>query len=95
MTIQDVMLAQNEVGLERIEGETQFTIFPKPAKNVLKVSLNTFKSVKNTYSIKNALGVEVIRGRIANKTTNIDISNLNRGIYFISIGAKTTKFIKE
>ncbi|HHT03213.1 MAG TPA: T9SS type A sorting domain-containing protein [Bacteroidales bacterium] len=95
MTIQDVMLAQNEVGLERIEGETQFTIFPNPAKNVLKVSLNTFKSVKNTYSIKNALGVEVIRGRIANKTTNIDISNLNRGIYFISIGAKTTKFIKE
>ena len=27
--------------------------------------------------------------------TIIDISNLNRGIYFINVGTKVTKFIKE
>lgn len=95
MTIQDVILTKDNIGLERIIEESQFNIYPNPAKDVLMVSLKNTNGSENTYSIKNALGVEVIKGRIANKTTNIDISNLNTGIYFIGIGTKVIKFIKE
>ncbi len=95
VTIQDVILAQDNAGFQRIEGEKGFNIYPNPAKDILTLTLKDKTNGKTNYSIKNALGIEIIRGVIADKTTNIDISNLSRGIYFISLGTKVIKFIKE
>ncbi|MCK9163053.1 MAG: M14 family zinc carboxypeptidase [Bacteroidales bacterium] len=95
ITIQDVFLAKRDIGLEEIEAENEFNIYPNPGKEIIKLSFVKSSGGKTTYFIKNSLGIEIIRGSIIDKTTNIDISNLNRGVYFISVGTRVIKFIKE
>ena len=60
----------------------------------INLYIRNYLGEKKTYSVKTALGIEIIRGNIIDKTTNIDISKLSSGIYFISLGDKAIKFFK-
>lgn len=91
---QDVFLAKAGIGLEEIEADKGFDIYPIPSKDKINLYIRNYLGEKKTYSVKTALGIEIIRGNIIDKTTNIDISKLSSGIYFISLGDKAIKFIK-
>jgi len=72
-----------------------FDIYPNPTSNVLNISnLNNIEI--NTISISDLNG-RVIRN--ANSGTSINVSDLNAGVYFVTIetaeGKSTKKFIKE
>jgi hypothetical protein len=41
------------------------------------------------------LGIEIMKGRINDKNSDISIKDLNKGVYLILLGGKTIKFIKE
>jgi hypothetical protein len=61
-----------------------FTIYPNPASNLL--SLQQFPAVDGLIFIKNALGqVLLSEKRAADGTTNLDISRLAPGQYFVTL----------
>jgi hypothetical protein len=74
---------------------SDFDIYPNPTSNVLNIS-NT-----NNIEIKN-ISISDLNGRViknVNGVTSINVSDLNEGVYFVSIetteGKSTKKFIKE
>jgi hypothetical protein len=76
--------------------ENKFYIYPNPTSNVLNIS-NT-----NNIEIKNIF-VSDINGRVVKNEigslTQINVSDLNSGVYFVTIeaaeGKTTQKFIKQ
>ena len=74
--------------------DSQFKVYPNPAKQQLNVSLIGFEA--QSFEVKNLLGQTVLEGRY---TSAIDVSKLQGGMYVLqlNIGEKTKlkKFIKE
>ena len=74
---------------------SNFDIYPNPTSNVLNIS--------NTNNIEiNNISVSDLNGRViknVNGVTSINVSDLNAGVYFVTIetteGKSTKKFIKE
>lgn len=82
-------------GIEEDISGTGLTLSPNPATNQLRIQ-NTELRIKNI-EIYNVLGESVYQSESAK--TEIDISNLNPGIYFVKVFTDKTnfsgKFVKE
>jgi len=81
-------------GITPVQSNTSITLSPNPAKDVLKINGTAAQSSAEIYTIE---GKQI---QIINNTNNeINISQLNKGIYFIKINtgnvSKSLKFIKE
>lgn len=48
-----------------------------------------------TYRITNLMGQTMLTGNISAETQQIDIAKLPAGMYFISVGGQTVKFVKR
>ena len=68
---------------------TNMSLFPNPATDQLNVVLNQDDAI----AIYNVMGQQVmnVEGHVGGNTINI--SSLNAGVYFISAGSDTQKFI--
>ena len=74
--------------------ENQFNIYPNPTNDVLVVETRRATSLLNqTYSITNLMGQTLMTGQITTENQQIDVSVLPEGMYFISIGDMTRKFV--
>lgn len=79
-----------------VGGDNSFVIYPNPTKDLLNISN------PNNFDIKN-ISVADINGRVvknqAGSLTQINVSDLNAGVYFVTIeaaeGKTTKKFIKQ
>ncbi|MBK6833569.1 MAG: T9SS type A sorting domain-containing protein [Bacteroidetes bacterium] len=84
--------------VENIGAKGSINLFPNPASNYLKVE--GFESENVTYIINNYLGSEIGNGALSIQNQNIDIENLESGLYTITLKAKgdiisIQKFVKE
>ena len=75
-----------------------FTVYPNPASGVLTVSVRLPQWDSPTmgqteYQISNLMGQTLLQGRISAEIQQIDISTLPAGMYFISVGKQTEKFV--
>ena len=81
-----------------VEDESSVTLkmYPIPARDVLTLSA---QSTINTIEIFNVLGQKVIRIQVENTNAEINVSNLNPGIYLIRYqinnSTSTKKFVKN
>ena len=81
-----------------VEDESLVTlnIYPNPAIDVLNISS---QSIINTVEIFNVLGQKVITMQVEDTSTEINVSNLNAGIYLIKYeinnSTSTKKFVKN
>ena len=74
--------------------ENQFNIYPNPTDGVLVVETQCFAShPTQTYRITNLMGQTLMSGTITAETQQIDVSNLPQGMYFITVGEGTRKFV--
>ena len=81
-------------GMEENPIENQFLVYPNPANSVLFVETFQETSLPNqTYRIINMMGQTLLHGNITAKTQQIIIENLPAGLYFISVGNVTQKFV--
>ena len=64
--------------------QTQLSVYPNPAKDNITVEISGVTG-ENNLGIVNAEGQELIRQKITDHNTVIDISNLPSGIYFLKI----------
>lgn len=87
-------LCSAPIGLTEVNFKNNFSIYPNPAKTEL--NLNVSQNDINELSISNLLGQVLMN--VKNKNS-IDISNLTKGIYLVTIAQGqniyTKKFIKE
>ena len=67
------------IGLE--EMEVMFAIYPNPAKDVININTN---AVKYEYQLINGLGQVVISGT-SNGAQQINVSDINKGMYFLKV----------
>jgi hypothetical protein len=76
--------------------ENVFAIFPNPTNAVLFVETRHATSLPGqTYRITNLMGQTLLQGHITAEIQQIDIANLPMGMYFISVGGQTVKFVKQ
>ena len=76
-------------------GSGTLTVYPNPANGVLFVETRHGTSLpdQTAYIITNLMGQTLLQGRISAETQQIDISTLPAGMYFISVGEQTMKFV--
>jgi len=71
-------------------------MYPNPASDVLNISS---QSTINTVEIFNVLGQKVITMQVEDTSAEINVSNLNAGIYLIKYeinnSTSTKKFVKN
>lgn len=84
------------LGVEKLNNLSLVKIYPNPASgNTLTVSTNQDLSVQ----VFNILGKQVLADTVSSTRTNVDISNLETGMYLIRLssdnGSTTKKFIKK
>ncbi|WP_428232928.1 DUF7619 domain-containing protein [Flavobacterium sp.] len=86
------------LGTKDFEFSNYFTLYPNPAKDVLNIS--TIQSIEiQSLAIYDILGQLVIAVPNAKSVSNIDVSKLKTGNYFIKVksdlGNSSMKFIKQ
>ena len=66
-------------------------IYPNPTDGVLFVQ--TLHAQDQTYRITNVMGQTLMTGQIIEETQQIDVTNLPKGMYFITLDGMTQKFV--
>ena len=76
-------------------GSDTFTVYPNPANNVLFVETRraTALPAEQKYRIANLMGQTLLQGTITAENQQINIEKLPVGMYFISVGGQTLKFV--
>ena len=83
-------------GIEEQYSGNGYTVYPNPANNVLFVEMPGRASLQDqTYRITNLIGQTILSGRFTSENQQIDISTLPEGMYFITIGDETLKFMRQ
>lgn len=84
------------LGINNFESETAFTYYPNPVKNTLTLNAqNTIEQV----AMYNMLGQEVLRTMPNSVDSDLDMSNLQTGTYFVKVTianvTETIRVIKQ
>lgn len=80
------------LGLDAAEDQAAFTYYPNPVQNTL--TLNAQNTIENV-TMYNMLGQEVLRATPNAVNSELDMSNLQDGTYFVKVNiANTTKTIR-
>lgn len=87
----------NALSINEFEKNNAISIYPNPAKNKLQVSLLDKNLLNNSYQIIDLNGRIISEGRIKNDISEINVSDLSKGMYFLKIINMniTKKFIKD
>ena len=88
----DAIYANLHNGLDEPTG-IPFAIYPNPTHNVLVVETQCLASQPNEYRITNLMGQTLLTGTLTSETQQIDVSGLPQGMYFITVGEGTRKFV--
>ncbi|MDD5569681.1 MAG: T9SS type A sorting domain-containing protein [Bacteroidales bacterium] len=83
---------------EKTENKTDIFIYPNPANTQLTIEIPP-TTKQSTIKIYNINGEELIKQQANTNKTEIDVSNLTGGVYFVKIinkqGVNIGKFVKE
>jgi hypothetical protein len=92
-------LADDVLSIPDVVGDS-FLIYPNPASNVLNIE-RSFQGqfTSENYAIIDASGREIVKGNLSNEKNIINVSSLQKGLYFVKIQSdlskKSYKFIKQ
>ena len=92
ITINTTVLNYNVVGLNHLSSSVQ--VYPNPMADVLNVNCSNFTSVKlNVYTIQ---GQKLLTKKLSpNKTNQINLSQLNRGMYLLKLETNAGQYVKQ
>jgi hypothetical protein len=96
----DAIYAEIHIGIEEdgpSTGSGTFAVYPNPTHNILFVQTlhATSLQAETVYRITNLTGQTVLTGQITAETQQIDVSGLPQGMYFITMGDMTRKFVVQ
>ena len=85
--IDDVTINAIGTGINQVSNTT-FSVYPNPATSILNVEGEGLAEVYN------ALGQMVISENV-NGTAQLNVNNLESGVYFVRMNGATQRFIKK
>lgn len=92
------VINQAAVGIEELEKNNSFVIYPNPSNGMLNVELRVLNG-NEKIQITNSLGEILLNESIYIQHSKFNIQNFSSGIYFVTIetskGTNITKLIKE
>ncbi|GGG43005.1 T9SS-dependent choice-of-anchor J family protein [Bizionia arctica] len=92
----DLAITCSTIGIQDYNASELFTYYPNPVNNTL--SLRGVKAIQNV-AVYNMLGQEVLRSAPNTVDSDLDMSSLNAGTYFVRVtvenATKTIKIIKK
>jgi hypothetical protein len=71
-----------------------FDVFPNPSSALITIEITDNNPLRSIH-IRNVLGQTVRNTVVSSQTNQIDISELNGGMYFITYGAETIKLVVQ
>ena len=74
-------------------GSGTFTVYPNPTNDVLTIHHSAFRIHHSAFRITNLMGQTVLTGQITAENQQINVSSLPQGMYFITVGDVTRKFV--
>ena len=74
-------------------GSGTFAVYPNPTNGVLTIHHSAFSIHHSEFQIANLMGQTVLSGNITAETQQIDVTNLPKGMYFITFASETRKFV--
>jgi hypothetical protein len=81
------------------EYESNISIFPNPASERINIEITGLSTDRSAYVITDITGKKVLQGMVENKTgkviTSINISELEKGIYFFSVPMSTGSYVRK
>ncbi len=87
-------ISKNTTGIQNISIlNNSVALFPNPANNELTITTN--ENAYSSVSIFNSVGTQVLYSGINTKMTNLNISNLPAGIYFLKLEGNGGKSIRR
>jgi len=85
-------LKQAILSVEEIE-TLEFAIYPNPSSGIFTVRHGNLDNIH--YTITDVLGKIITRGFLHGKETQIDLSAVRAGIYFLNVGTQNIKLLKK
>lgn len=83
-------------GVEDLEtNSSMFNVYPNPAFSLLNIEMYSKISPRSKLSIFNSIGQLISTHSLSSWHTQLDISNLSNGVYFIKFGNYHSTFVKE
>ncbi|MCD6019367.1 MAG: hypothetical protein K0S53_2488 [Bacteroidetes bacterium] len=87
-------------GIKDVPQQTDFSLFPNPAKSLITISSTINGTVKINYEIVDVLGKTVMASvHTSSDKFSVNINDLNSGIYFLRLQVNNSvvvkKFVKE
>ncbi len=86
----DEIYEQHHFGVEEIEDENGFVIYPNPSHDVLYVLSD---NIYSEYRVTNLMGQTLMIGKITSENQMIAVSSLPKGIYFITVNNASKIFV--
>lgn len=74
--------------------ETGFEVYPNPANNIITIVGADRECLPMEFTITNMTGQIIMTGVVSSDNHQVNVKELQTGIYFIKIGEETIKFIK-
>ena len=84
----------NTTGISNSLPGEQVMLYPNPVKSILNVSVQQSPE-KYNYKIYNVAGKMVLSGNMVSNPQQIDLSELNKGLYFIELQSDQNKISKR
>ena len=88
------------IGIDETTAEI-FSVYPNPTNGVINIKIGDNETCQETslqqameYVITNITGQTVMQGTISSDHHQINVENLENGVYFIKIDGFTTRFVK-
>ena len=79
----DVIYCLGPLAVESLDADN-VSMYPNPANTELTISLNTIQGT-SIATIYNIMGEEVLVENLSSTTNELNISNLNSGVYFVKV----------
>jgi plastocyanin len=87
------IVVQNVTGITEEKFQSALFVFPNPAKNF--INIRTDKGLYATfYTLNEFTGRQVLKGKLNDEITSLDIEKLPKGIYVLEIGDSPRQFRK-
>ena len=86
--LDEILLTENGVGINESKSAVEFGVYPNPSHGILNINVVSPNTMERTVSIKDVLGKEVFTNIYGMNNISIDLTSLNKGIYFVSVSDK-------
>ncbi len=91
--VQDVRLVSVWYGGEEMTAGA-LRVYPNPTDRMLVIEMQGIATLQgDTYRISNMTGQVLLQGKVTGERQRIDVSSLPQGIYFVSVGRETRRFV--